>query len=229
MNFQIQNAPAFSVIEFQLSSGEAVVAQPDSMISMTSGMRIRAATGNGEPGRGWGSGFRSLLGGESFFRAVFEASRDEQTLLLAPDSYGEILAVSLTEGERLYLTRGAYLAHTGGCQLDVRYSGMKGVMSKTGLFLLQISGPGTLFCQTYGAIRERVLGEGERFLVDNRYVVAFAETLSYELVRSSRKLTDAFFSGEGFINRFTGPGRLVYQTRVRPGGGMLRYLFNAVT
>ena len=66
MNFQIQNAPAFSVIEFQLSSGEAVVAQPDSMISMTSGMRIRAATGNGEPGRGWGSGFRSLLGGESF-------------------------------------------------------------------------------------------------------------------------------------------------------------------
>ena len=52
---------------------------------------------------------------------------------------------------------------------------------------------------------------------------------SYELVRSSRKLTDAFFSGEGFINRFTGPGRLVYQTRVRPGGGMLRYLFNAVT
>ena len=86
-----------------------------------------------------------------------------------------------------------------------------------------------MFCQTYGAIRERVLGEGERFLVDNRYVVAFAETLSYELVRSSRKLTDAFFSGEGFINRFTGPGRLVYQTRVRPGGGMLRYLFNAVT
>ena len=52
------------------------------------------------------------------------------------------------------------------------------------MFLLQITGPGQLFCQTYGAIRERVLGEGEKFLVDNRYVVAFSSSLQYELVRS---------------------------------------------
>jgi uncharacterized protein (AIM24 family) len=74
-----------------------------------------------------------------------------------------------------------------------------------------------------------VLGEGEKFLVDNRYVVAFSSSLQYELVRSSERLTDSFFSGEGFINRFTGPGRLLYQTRVKPSGGLLRLLFSAVT
>ena len=60
-------------------------------------------------------------------------------------------------------------------------------------------------------------------------VVAFSSSLQYELVRSSERLTDSFFSGEGFINRFTGPGRLLYQTRVKPSGGMLRLLFSAVT
>lgn len=231
MNFQIQCAPVFSVIEFQLNSGEQVIAQPDSMVSMTSGMRIRASasTGTGVVGRSWRAGFRSLLGGESFFRAIFEARRDDQVLLLAPESYGEILSIALSESDSMYLTRGSYLAHTGDCSLDIRYGGMKGVMSKTGLFLLQITGPGQLFCQTYGAIRERVLVEGEKFLVDNRYVVAFSSSLQYELVRSSERLTDSFFSGEGFINRFTGPGRLLYQTRVKPAGGMLRLLFSAVT
>ncbi|MFN5074419.1 MAG: AIM24 family protein [Planctomyces sp.] len=48
-------------------------------------------------------------------------------------------------------------------------------------------------------------------------------------MRSSERLTDSFFSGEGFINRFTGPGRLLYQTRVKPSGGLLRLLFSAVT
>ena len=153
MNFQIQCAPVFSVIEFQLNSGEQVIAQPDSMVSMTSGMRIRAATGTGVAGRSWRAGFRSLLGGESFFRAIFEARRDDQVLLLAPDSYGEILSIALSEGDSMFLTRGSYLAHTGDCSLDIRYGGMKCVMSKTGLFLLQITGPGQLFCQTYGAIR----------------------------------------------------------------------------
>ena len=75
MNFQTQCAPVFSVIESQLNSGEQVIAQPDSMVSMTSGMRIRAATGTGVAGRSWRAGFRSLLGGESFFRAIFGLCR----------------------------------------------------------------------------------------------------------------------------------------------------------
>lgn len=229
MNFQIRCAPVFSVVEFQFGEGEEVVAQPDSMISMTPGIQITASVGEPRSGRSWTTGFKSMLGGESFFRAVFLAKRNDQTLLLAPDSYGEVLPIELGETERLYLTRGSYLAHTGACKLDVKYGGFKGVMAKTGLFLLHVSGPGMLFCQTYGAILERTLAEGEKFLIDNRYVVAFSDTMTYELVKSSRKLSDSIFAGEGFVNRFTGPGRLMYQTRVKPSAGFLRTLFNAVT
>jgi uncharacterized protein (TIGR00266 family) len=229
MDFQIRHAPVFTVIEFQLSESEEVVAQPDSMISITPGIQISAAIGQSQTGNRWKSGFKSLLGGESFFRAVFRARRDAQSLLLAPDNYGDILPISLAGTGSLYLSRGSYLAHIGECQLDAKYGGLKGLFSKTGLFLLHVSGTGTIFCQTYGAIVERTLGDSEQFLIDNRYVVAFSETVTYQLVKASRSLRDSLMSGEGLVNRYTGPGRLYYQTRVKPSTGFLGQLLNAIT
>lgn len=229
MDYRIQHAPVFSVVEFQLNADEEVIAQPDSMISMTSGIQISASLGEPRSGRRWMSGLKSMLGGESFFRAVFRAKRDGQTLLLAPDYYGDILPIPLDGTDPLFLSRGAYLAHTGACRLDLKYGGFKGMMAKTGLFLLRVSGEGLLFCQTYGAIIERTLAADEHFLIDNRYVVAFSESVTYQLVKSSDRLRDSLMSGEGFINRFKGPGRLLYQTRVKPAAGFFGQLLNAVT
>lgn len=229
MEFQIRHAPVFTVVEFQLNESEEVVAQPNSMISFTPGIQISAAVGETRSGRHWFTGFKSLLGGESFFRAVFRAKRDGQTLMLAPDNQGDILPIPLNGDHRLYLSRGSYLAHIGNCQLDSKYGGMKGLVSKTGLFLLHVSGTGTLFCQTYGAIIHRTLAEGEQFLIDNRYVVAFSDTIQYQLVKASQSLRDSMMSGEGLVNRYTGPGELYYQTRAKPGVGFLGYILNAMT
>jgi uncharacterized protein (AIM24 family) len=77
----------------------------------------------------------------------------------------------------MYLTRGAFLASVGECDLQIKYGGVKGVMSKKGLFLLHASGSGTVFCETYGAIIEKELTDGETFLLDNRYAVAFSESI----------------------------------------------------
>lgn len=228
MEFQIRHAPVFTVLEFQLDDSEEVVAQPDSMISITPGIRISAAIGQPKTGTVW-SGFKSLLGGESFFRAIFRAKRDGQTLLLAPDNYGDILPISLEGMGNIYLSRGSYLAHIGQCDLTTKYGGMKGLFSKKGLFLLHASGTGTLFCQTYGAILEKELAEGEQFLIDNRYVVAFSDTITYQLVKAAESMQDSLMSGEGLVNRYTGPGRLYYQTRVKPSISIIGHLLNAAT
>jgi uncharacterized protein (TIGR00266 family) len=229
MDYRIEHAPIFTVVEFQLNEADEVVAQPDSMISMTSGVEITAAVGRAGGGNRWWSGFKSMLGGESMFRAVFRAKRDSQTLLLAPETYGDILPLSLAESGGMYLTRGAYFAHFGDCRVDVKYGGVKGFMAKTGLFLLHAAGTGVLFCQTYGAVVDRSLAADERILVDNRYVVAFSDTMTFDVVKSSDTLRDSMMSGEGFLNRFTGPGRLLYQTRGKPPAGIIRTLFNAMT
>lgn len=229
MDFIIKHSPVFSVLEIQLNEAESVVAQPNSMLSMTAGITLRAKAGHGgtKSGAGWMGGMKSMLGGESFFTAEFYAKRDGQTLTLAPDSYGDILTIPLAGAGGYYLTRGSYLSNVGPCELKVKYGGVKGFMAKTGLFLLHAAGEGTVFCQTYGAIVVRDLAAEEKFFVDNKFVVAFSDTITYQLVKATESVKDSLLSGEGLINRFTGPGKVFYQTRGKPSEAWLARILGA--
>ncbi len=229
MEYVIKHSPVFSVLEVHMNETETVVAQPNSMLSMTSGIQLRATAGRSgsAAGGGWLGGVKSLLGGENFFTAEFRAKRDGQVLALAPDSYGDILTIQLAGAGGFFLTRGSYLSNFGQCELKIKYGGMKGMLAKTGLFLLHAAGEGTVFCQTYGAIVEQILGEGENFFVDNRFVVAFSDTIEYQLVKATESVKDSLFSGEGLINKFTGPGKLYYQSRGKPSESWLARIVGA--
>jgi len=227
MEYSILHGPVFSVLEVRMNQGELVVAQPDSMLSMTSGLQLSASVGRRGKGNKWISGAKNLLGGESMFTAEFLAKRDEQVLTLAPSVQGDILCLQLSEQAGFYISRGGYLANIGDCQLQIEYGGMKGVMSKKGLFLLHAIGTGTVFCQTYGAIIERELAEGEKFFLDNRYAVAFSDTVTYQLVKATESVKDSIMSGEGLINRYTGPGKVFYQTRAKAPVNFLNFLFSS--
>ncbi len=227
MEYSVLHGPVFSVLELRMNEGEVVFAQPDSMLSMTSGLHLSASVGRKGKANAWLSGAKNLLGGESVFTAQFLAKRDEQVLVLAPSVQGDILSLPLSEQSGYFLTRGSYLASIGECKLEIKYGGMKGVMSKKGLFLLHVSGTGTAFCQTYGAIIEKELAEGEKFFLDNRYAVAFSESVTYQLVKATDSVRDSIMSGEGLINRYTGPGKVYYQTRGKAPVNFLNYLFSS--
>lgn len=228
MHYRLEHSPVFSVLTVELDAGESAIAQPGSMLSMTSGIQVRAKMGRQGSRRGWWSGFKNVLGGESFFTSEYFAKSDAQTLVLAPDSLGDILPLPLDQ-RSYYLTRGSYLANLGPCELQPKYGGMKGVMSKKGLFLLHAAGTGVVFCQTFGAVVERELAAEENLYVDNRFVIAFSDTVRYQLVKASGSVKDSLMSGEGLINRYTGPGRVYYQTRGKPGFGLLGHLVDAIT
>lgn len=227
MKYSIQHGPVFSILEIDVSTSDVVVAQPNSMLSMTSGIRLSASVGRRGSGNRWWSGTKNLLGGENFFTAEFRAKNDGEKLTLAPDAYGDILPMELADSGGWYLTRGSYLANIGDCELRVKYSGMKGLMSRKGLFLLHAKGTGTLFCQAFGAVVSRDLAEGETFYLDNRFAVAFSDTIAYQLVKATSSLKDSLMSGEGLVNRYTGPGRLYYQTRAKPTAGLFGRAFEA--
>lgn len=229
MDYRITHAPTFSVLEVLLDGEESLRAQPGSMLSMTSGITIGTAAGGSASGKSsWIGGLRNLAGGENFFTAIYHSKRDGETVWVAPSAIGEILPIELTDDSPFYLTRGSYLASLGDVELGVKYSGVKGLMSQKGLFFLTVSGTGTLFCQTYGAIISRELAEGENFYVDNRFVVAFSQSIQYQLVKATKSTKDSLLSGEGLINRYTGPGRLYYQTRGKPSAGMFSRLLDVV-
>ena len=59
---------------------------------------------------------------------------------------------------------------------------------------------------------ERTLAPGETLLVDTGNVVAFEETVSYQ-VETVKGGMNIFFGGEGlFLTRLTGPGQIILQT-----------------
>ena len=102
-------------------------------------------------------------------------------------------------------------------------------MTTRGLFLMKAEGEGQVFIASHGALVQRELAEGQRYVLDNRYIVAFTRDMSYETVKVASSLRHSFLSGEGFVNRFTGPGTIFYQTRARPSQGFLRGLFQMAT
>lgn len=267
MEFKVTHAPVFSTLEFQLLADEYVVAQPNSMLTMTGDVGISAHAGRHDtaddnqsavpketpaketpsdvqlpnqagsevpaqapPKRkrhSWFGGIKNLLGGENFFTAEFRAKADGQTLVLAPESYGDIVVLDLSQEDGYYLTRGSYLANVGPTNVHIKYGGLKGLMSKKGLFLMHATGTGHVFCQSYGAVVHRYLGEGETLYVDNRFMIAFSDSVTYKLVKATDSLSDSLMSGEGLVNRYTGPGNLYYQTRGKATGGILSTILDA--
>lgn len=229
MQFDIRHAPTFSTLDFALDAGEHVSAQPDSMIAMTTGFEVRAALATQMSGSGGlMRGFKSLAVGESFFTANYTAKRDGERITLGPEQMGEIVALPVDETQRWCLASGAFLAMTGPVTIDVEYVGVRGFLSTRGLFIMRTGGGGTVFVASYGAVVREELAEGQRLVIDNRYIVAFSQTVTFQTVTLTGSLKHSFLSGEGLVNRFQGPGTVLYQTRGRPSAGMLRGLLQTI-
>ena len=124
-----------------------------------------------------------ILGRELFEMAltggpVAGAEGGPGEVTLAPGPAGDVVHYPLRSNE-LYMSRGAFVAHGEGVEVDGRWGGAKGFFSGTGLLLLKARGEGDLWFNAYGALLEMdVSGE---FYVDTGYVVAFEDTLDYQV------------------------------------------------
>jgi uncharacterized protein (TIGR00266 family) len=122
-------------------------------------------------------------------------------------------------GSALLLQRGAFVAHGPGVDVGSRWEGMRGFFSGEGLILLRATGAGDLFFNTYGGLVE--IDVTGRYYVDTGYVVAFEDTLAYQVTTLpglgvGGQLKTFLFGGEGLVCRFSGQGKLWVQTRAVP-------------
>ena len=115
-------------------------------------------------------------------------------------------------GNTIYAEGGAYLAGSPGLDISTKGS-FKAMISGEGLFLQKISGTGTLFLNSYGAIMEKSLAPAETYIVDTNHIVAFEETVQYRIKKASAGLFSTLASGEGLVCEYTGPGKMWVQTR----------------
>jgi len=206
MQHEILYRPSYSLLRVDLEGGESICAEAGAMVSMSGGVEIQTAARGGI----FGALKRSVLGGESFFVNTFNASEAGE-VTFAPSLPGDVWAVELG-GQTLYAQSGAYMASSPGIEVNTKWGGAKTFFSKEGFFLLKISGTGTVFLSSYGAIHEIALESGQRYTVDTGHMVAFDEGVGYS-VRRVGGLKSTLFSGEGLVCELTGPGKIMIQTR----------------
>jgi len=206
VKYDIQYGPAYALGTVHLEAGEKIQAEAGAMVSMTDGIKMDTGVKGGLM-----SGLkRSVLGGESFFINTFTA---EQTghVTIAPALPGDIVALELSGGT-LLVQSGSYLASTADVNVDTKWGGGKMFFSREGLFLLKCTGAGTIFLSSYGAIHQIELGAGEKHAVDTGHMVAFDESVQYDVGRAGGWKT-TLLGGEGLVCKLTGPGRFYMQTR----------------
>ena len=206
MDYKIENQPVFTTLKIMLKAGEIVRAEAGSMVSMSPGISLKAKT----TGKGIGGMFKAAIGGEGLFTSEFTADKDGE-IILAPASPGDILSFDMAN-KTIFAQSGAYLAGSSTLELSTKGS-FKAMFSGEGLFLQKVTGSGTVFLNSYGAITEKNLGPDEHYIVDTGHMVAFEETVTYSLRKAAKGLFSSLASGEGLVSDFVGPGKLWIQSR----------------
>jgi uncharacterized protein (TIGR00266 family) len=203
-----------------LERGEQIMAESGAMVSMSPTIRFQAAMSGG----GFFGAVKSAIGGESMFRTTFTAEDGPGEITLAPATLGDIMAVELA-GSRFMVQPGSYLAGDPSLTISVQGT-MRGMLSGEGLFLLTVEGSGLLLLSSFGAIHAKTLAPGEEYIVDTGHIVGFESSVQYRIEKAAGKsqgvggflkgMMQSALSGEGFVCRYLGPGKVYLQTRQLP-------------
>ncbi|HEX2850372.1 MAG TPA: TIGR00266 family protein [Acidimicrobiales bacterium] len=211
MNVEIRHAPVFAVATVTLSAGEAIRAEAGAMMTMSPDMTIET----GAQGGFLKSLTRSLAGGESFFTNVFRPGAAGGVVQLVTALPGDIATIEMDGSHAMFVQSGSFLAAHPDIDVDTKWGGAKTFFGGEGLVLLSCRGAGTMLVSSYGAIDRFVLEAGQAITVDSGHVVAFADTVTFN-VRAVGGIKSTMLSGEGLVVDLAGQGEVFLQTRALP-------------
>jgi uncharacterized protein (TIGR00266 family) len=209
MQYEIKYRPSYAMAVVRLEPGESIAAEAGAMTYMTPTIQVN--TRMRQKGI-FGSLVTSVLGGESFFVNDFVATGGpgEAGFVAAP--VGDIEVLEIGAGRGYIIQKSAYVASSQSVALDVQWQGFTKGLFGQGLFMIKVSGDGTLFVNTFGALDRHVLAAGERLVVDNFHLVAFSDTCTYE-VKTFGGWKSTILGGEWLVTEITGPGEVYVQTK----------------
>lgn len=209
MEIHLRHNPAFTVARLLLAGNEPVTVQSGSLMAYSAAMTVDATT-NGGILKGLK---RSVLSGESFFVSTVTAPPQGGWADVVGTLPGDIIALPITAGREQFITRGCWVANSYGVSTETKWGGARNLIGGEGGFGLRAFGEGQALVSVYGALDVMDLGPGEQVIIDTGHVVSYDLAMTVELRQSSSSLWRTVKSGEGFVFLFTGPGRVLIQSR----------------
>ena len=209
MEVVARQGPAFGVARITMEPNERVKAEAGALMATTPSVMVEAKAEGGV----LKSLKRAALGGESFFVTTYTAPAEGGWIDVAARMPGDISLVDIEPGVAWFVQKGSWLASSEGIQVDAKWGGFKNMFGSEGGFILRAEGQGPMVISAYGAIEVWDLEPGQTITLDTGHMVAYQESVHMDLRKVTGGLVQTFKSGEGLVFDFTGPGRLLIQTR----------------
>ncbi len=199
---------ASTVAKLTLSRGESVTCEVGSMLAMSPDVHVET-TSRSRSG-GMLQGLRRMFSGEDFFLNHFTSSREGAELYLAPALIADIVHHPLRHGA-LVVQGGSWLASGPGVEIDTTFRGLGSTLfSGESMFWVKCTGQGDVLLTTFGTVY--VIDVDGDHVVDTGHIVAFEDSLDFEIGKAAPSLIGSLLGGEGLVCRFKGRGRVWCQS-----------------
>jgi uncharacterized protein (TIGR00266 family) len=209
MKYEIKYKPSYSMLVVDLDKGETITGESGAMTYMDP--TIEAHTRKREKSL-LGSLGLAIIGGQSFWVNDFTAVNAPGQVALVSAPIGDIETLEVKPNQGFIIQKSAYVASTQNVDLDVKWEGFTKGLFGQGLFMIKVTGEGTLFINTFGAVDKHTLQQGQTMIVDNFHLVGFSSTCSYKVTKFGG-LKETILGGEGLVTQITGPGDIYIQTK----------------
>lgn len=208
MQVDVRQGPAFAVARVTMGPNERVKAESGALMATTPSVKVEAKAEGGV----MKSLKRAAFGGESFFITSYTAPAEGGWVDVAAYLPGDITVVDMA-GTGWFVQKGSWLASADSVTMDTKWGGFKNLFGSEGGFILRADGQGPMIVSGYGGIEVWDLEAGQTVTLDTGHMVGYQESVQMQLRKVTGGLVQTFKSGEGLVFDFTGPGRLLVQTR----------------
>src|SRR5437879_7105744 len=201
------------VARVRLKPGQEVYAEAGKMVYKTANVQWETRMSGATIGEKLLGALKRTITGESLFLTYFRANGPGE-VGFAGNYPGRIQAFDLAAGQSIVAQRDAFLFAQPTVQLTVALVKKLGAgfFGGEGFILERLTGPGLVFIHGGGDFVEFSLNMGETLQVNTGCIVAFDESVSYD-IEMVGGIKTAIFGGEGlFLATLTGAGRVIGQS-----------------
>ena len=196
-------------LDIRLQPGEAIYTESGGMAWMAGEIEMSTDTRGGLL-----KGLGRSLAGESLFLTTYQCRSRGGMIVFTPESPGKILHFELAAGQSLICQKDAFMCAADSVSLEMHFRKRlgAGLFGGEGFILQKVTGPGPVFVEIAGEVREYTLEAGQVMKVDPGHIALYEPTVDYDIQRV-KGVKNIIFGGEGlFLASLKGPGKIWLQS-----------------
>ena len=194
-------------VEIELDPQETAIAESGAFMMMDDGIQMETLFGDGSKqqqgllGKLMSAGKRVLTGESLFMTAFTNIGQDKKRVSFASPYPGKIIPLDLQElGGKIIAQKDAFLCAAKGVSIGIEFQRKlgTGLFGGEGFIMEKLEGDGMAFVHAGGHVFEKILQPGEFLKIDTGCLVAYTQTIDYD-IQFVGGIKNTIFGGEGLF------------------------------